>query len=241
MKLAIVAFFITLLSCSVSKKSEPGGVEVRAYFPIIDWKGGILETRDTINVYWLDDLIIYKLPFQKEFVEIGTNRRFGWPSFYYFCHRTSDSLGLLFDSLGVNKDLTWLSLDSIKRTRAYATKYGELEKYSTSFAVDSSANMVKEKYGFDGSGNMFDSATLFYDKRYNDLRFSFDDKFQLTKKLKLYRAELLWKEKVIDGRHYDKRVATYEMSDLGPLPNSFQKFLKNIKDTMRVRSESFRH
>lgn len=219
---------IFLMNCASTKNYSKNIVAISfiVNFPVVQGDNQLFYFRDTIPIFYYQDLILYKLPYtfdsskmiyhtKTDTIEqqnILTETRYN-----YFVYRHGKQYGIWYKEMN-SDSLIKLSVDSIIDKKGTPTILQSILANPNDTLVarirESIGNIFIEKYASkskpDESYN--DTTLLYYSKNMKYIKFSFSPILDSIKKLKLFKVKLIY-NKAYSSKYsitMPQRELTYE-------------------------------
>lgn len=237
-----IAVSIHLPACSQSKSNEfqIQGVKIRQLYPIIDNDGKVskYDTEET-EIYYSGDLVLYKLSYGFDSVNIGTNetvlseRRHHYfivaaDSMYgydYDEHKSQFKQRVLADSL-----LKW---QWASKVNVYPMVTENIPRLISSFQ-NTDSGTVHELYSYTHDDTSAHGTLFFgYSKKLNGLKYSLSKEMDSIKKMKLYKVLQIQDPRYMKayGITIDKIKSAYEIEDITMIRPEIIRYFEDYQRT----------
>src|SRR6202008_2673777 len=173
--------------------------------PGLDSTDQIVYSRDTIGLFYWEDLVLFKIPNTHSFSKMIVNKEGDILSeellkiekqFKYFIYKKGDSTGTLYDLIKSNNG-TMLPVDSFLKKKAIMnfSSFFDATRHNDSLIIwERQGQILIEKYipkiKYDASYN--DSTILFYKDRFGEMDFSLSKELDSIKQMKLCEVRFVY-------------------------------------------------
>lgn len=199
----ILSAFLGSYACKaswVSKKNKIIRVDLRFEQPYY-LKGQpqiIKHFIDTTSVYYYNNYVIFLITSREMFGEDGVTKSIE-SRYHPFVYRQNETKGLLFGSFADTANPGCFGVDSILRRGGYNRniKANSDTLVAEKFYFDNKQLLVSRYVTSDVSDeNMYDTVVFYFDKRMNDLPYSFSKYYDSIEQMKLYKVEVIYKARI---------------------------------------------
>jgi hypothetical protein len=244
-KAAYAAFLITsvysivLFSCGSQNELQQASIVVN--YPMLQLDKSevkLTNLEDTIPLYYYKKYRLFYIPYRKTLENddsIVENKLM----YNYFLLKDNSTQGFLFDSLSNNTNIHQIQADSFLLKRAYAAKF-DIDTSLVKLTMSKlNGNQLIEKYTLRNLSNSlsFDTMCFFYNKKYNNIKYTFSRQLDSLKQMKLYKVQLLFNEKYDSSSKIlmPKRMFLFELNE-AKKGNPIQ--IKNIIENLIFRANN---
>jgi len=217
-KVAGAAFWIlsnAFINCNQKYYHSKDVVHLRltVNYPLVQANGNKAELqnlKDTIQIYFFNNDVLYYIPYKKT-LETEEKLISEEVKYSYFIYTKDSSSGFLFSSLTDTVSPKKLSVDSFLFHRAYAAKFDLDHKLFVSVTENKKNGVRVETYVPENISNetYYDTIMFYFDKRLNDVSFSFSNNLDKLKGKKLFKIRLMYNQKF--SQQYQMMIPQREM------------------------------
>ncbi|MFD2525771.1 hypothetical protein ACFSQD_08160 [Flavihumibacter stibioxidans] len=218
----------------MSQKDVGRVTEIRMdiHYPVLPIdEDSIRNLYDTVWIQYCDSEILYFLPAYRIEEVDGEVKSFSRDSNYFFFHRDS-AYGYFIKHLDSSAIPLKAKVDSILRIRGFHNEYTTRGlKYIETIRY--AEKRFTEKYVYDGTNpNAYDSVFYSYDGSFNKLPYSFSLGLDSIRGAKMYKAQVIFKEKF--HKNYNKVLPRVEyLFQYSGTDNSDPTTFNKVRDWLR--------
>ncbi|HET9057328.1 MAG TPA: hypothetical protein VFN30_10840 [Chitinophagaceae bacterium] len=159
-------------------------------------KAELFNLKDTIYIFYHNTDILYYIPHRITF-ETEEKLISEEVKYFYFLYTKDSSFGYFFDSSENTILPKRHPVDSFLFRRGYASKFDLQNERFIGINKNKTNGVVTEKYvpEYIPNETCYDTIMFYFDKRLNDVSFSFSKNLDKVKRQKLFKVRLLYNQK----------------------------------------------